>query len=249
MEDRDKVIEKLLKIKAHAESAAKIGSEAEAEAFAAMLQQLLLKHKIELTDLEVEQEEADEPVDKYAVDWQDVRVRANRVMWIERLAGVVARAYFCRTLVHPGSSRITLVGRRSDAAVAEFMIVTLTRLAQKLAKKERDKVYRQDRAASAGFQSSFLKSFIVRIAERFEEERGTATSSSCTALVRVNRAEAAVNEFMSQGQFKKAAVVRGSREDANALGWRRGREVADGLNLRARAVEAGTSPQAARQLR
>lgn len=241
MTDREKIIDKLLKIKAHAESAAKIGSEAEAEAFAAMLQQLLMKHKIEMTDLEVEREEAEEPVGKHEVNWTDqVEVRKTRVAWIERLAGIVAKAYFCRILVVPGSSRIILVGRKSDVAVAEFMIVTLTRLAEKLAKKERDKVYRQDRAAANGFQASFLKSFIIRISERLDAERAGAESSSCTALVRINRAEAAVNEFMSQ-YTKKASIVRGSRQDSNALGWRRGREVADGLSLRANAVGAGAT--------
>lgn len=235
----DKILEKLKKLKAHAESAEKIGSTQEAEAFAAMFQQLLIKHKVSMTDLEVDAEEAEEPVDRFDLDWQDVKIRGTRIAWIERLAGIVARAYFCQILVWPNSSRITLVGRQSDAAVAEFMIVTLTRLAEKLAKKEFGVIYRQNRFAAHGFKDSFLRSFIIRLDERLREERGAATKES-TALVRVNRAEAAVSEFMKQFT-KKASIVRGSRQDPNALGWRRGREVADGINLRSKAVEAGTS--------
>ena len=138
MNDREKILEKLQKIKAHAESAEKIGSQAEAEAFAAMFQQLLLKHKISATEVEVEQLERDEPVDKFQVDWQDIRVRSTRIAWIERLAGIVARAYFCRILVHPRSSNITIVGRKSDAAIAEYMLVTLVREFSRLLGEELD---------------------------------------------------------------------------------------------------------------
>lgn len=239
MDARDKILDKLQKLKAHAESAAKIGSVEEAEAFAAMLQQLMLKHKISMTDIEVAEEAEADPIERLSINWQDIKVRSNRVAWIERLAGIVARAYFCRILVNPGSSRITLVGRKSDIAIAEFMIVTLTRLAERLAKKEFGIVYRQNRQAAHGFKDSFLKSFIIRLDERFREERDAATKGS-TALVRVNAAEAAVNEYMEQFK-KKAAIVKGSRQDPNALGWRRGREVADEVSLRARVMEAGVS--------
>jgi len=241
--DVDKIIDKLRKIKAHAESAAKIGSEAEAEAFAAMLQQLLLKHKIEMTDLELEAEEADEPVGTKPINWEDVKVRKNRIAWIEQLAAIVAKAYFCQIIVHARTSVITLVGRKGDVAVAEFMIVTLTRLAEKLAKKEFGKLYRQDRYAAHGFKDSFLKSFVRRIHERLELERRGAESKSSTALVRINRADAAVQAFLDEarraGHTKRASIVRGSRQDVNAEGWRRGRAVADGLSLKANALNGG----------
>jgi 1,6-anhydro-N-acetylmuramate kinase len=48
---QEKILEKLGKIKAHMESAQEIGNEAEAQAFASMLQNLLTKHKLEMTDI------------------------------------------------------------------------------------------------------------------------------------------------------------------------------------------------------
>ena len=57
-----KILEKLGKIKNHMESAKEIGNEAEAQAFAAMLQTLLLKHKLSLTDVEYASEMKDEPI-------------------------------------------------------------------------------------------------------------------------------------------------------------------------------------------
>lgn len=46
-----------LEREAHAESAEKIGNEEEAQAFAAMLQKLLLKHKLSMTEVEVAAED------------------------------------------------------------------------------------------------------------------------------------------------------------------------------------------------
>lgn len=46
MTDREKILEKLRKLQAHADSAAEIGNEAEAEAFAAKVQELLTAYKI-----------------------------------------------------------------------------------------------------------------------------------------------------------------------------------------------------------
>ena len=129
-------IDKLRKIKAHSESAEKIGSMEEAETFAAMFQQLLLKHKLEATDLEFEEEEKDEPIIEHVVEWQEIQFGHKRVGWVERLASIVAEAHFCRILVRSGSSRITLVGRQSDMEIAEFMLVTLVRIADKLVRKE-----------------------------------------------------------------------------------------------------------------
>jgi len=59
---QEKILEKLGKIKAHMESAKEIGNEEEAQAFAAMLQNLLLKHKLEMTDVQYAREMQDEPI-------------------------------------------------------------------------------------------------------------------------------------------------------------------------------------------
>jgi len=243
------MIEKLHKLKAHAESAAKIGNEAEAQAFAAMFQQLLLKHKLGATDIEFDAELRDEKISRQWVDWeaQSVKVRKNRVLWIEQLASIVARAYFCRILVLPGSSNIELVGEASNVEVAEYVLVTLVRLADRMSKLERDKVYRRDRAAADGFRQSFLNGFINRLAIRLKEELAQAVRDagpvSSTALVRVSRSEAAVIKFMDDlkksKDIKNASRISGGRRRVNVEGYARGQEVANGMDIRGRAVKSG----------
>lgn len=252
MTETEKILDKLQKIKIHAESAQKIGSVEEAETFSRMLQQLLLKHKLEMTDLEFTKEEKAEPVDRYLVNWRDVRVRQARIDWIERLAGIVARAHFCRILIHPKSSRITLVGRKTDAEVAEFMIVTLVRAAEGLAESERG-VYKREfiqryptyqegngewvRIGREGFRRSFLQSFTLRLHKRFQEERASQEGSTSTALARFNRAEAAVEDFMKQFTGKAGILKRTT--SWNAAGWERGKQAADAVSLKANAVKGG----------
>lgn len=263
----DRVLDKLQKIKAHADSAAKIGNEAEAQAFAEMLQRLLLKHNLEMSDLEFERHEREEPVIEHLVDWTTYGLenKLARSAWEQRLASVVARAHFCRIMVQPGSNRVTFVGRKSDIAVAEYLTVVLVRSARRIADQAyndmvnegwREKVCDEcgqrwpnhqgksrtvrDHLFSTvrhhGFRPAFLQAFVMRIAQRLEETRRSNVTTS-TAIVRVNRAEKAVEDYM--GQFKrKAAGLTHAR--FHAEGARRGREMADRVDLSARAVESSS---------
>lgn len=150
----ENVMRKLAKIKALKESAESIGSEGEAMAAAAMLNELLLRHKLEMTDIQWEQEIKEEPVEAYPVgggvkcggresDWKntykdypDVEVKKKRIQWSEDLARMISRAYGCQWLLNTGSSRITFVGRKSNVAVVEYMYITMYRVVEALSWKE-----------------------------------------------------------------------------------------------------------------
>lgn len=56
------VVEKLQKLINHEKSARSIGSIAEAETFAAKIADLLFTHKLEMSDIEIADEERDEPI-------------------------------------------------------------------------------------------------------------------------------------------------------------------------------------------
>src|SRR4051812_11592634 len=101
----EKIVEKLAKIKAHADSAKAIGNEQEAQAFAGMLQQMLLKHKLEMSDLDYRKEMESEPIIEH---WPETEFVADKVgyhyrykiapdidigprtQWIEELAMLIA---------------------------------------------------------------------------------------------------------------------------------------------------------------
>ncbi len=264
----EKILEKLAKIKAHADSAEKIGSTEEAQTFAEMLQRLLLKHNLDMSDIEFAKHEVDEPVEKFSIDWEQygLKTKKQRIDWEERLASIVADAHFCRILVSEHSNRIWLVGRKSNAAVAEYLIVTLRRAAKKiaylaLAEYQRDlknksqclicglnkdhhvweshEFQREKITDHHGFKASFLAAFVNRIAERLKETRESVVTSNCTALVRINKDEAAVRDFMSQNYIGHAKMIR-SRSGSNSEGFLRGRQAADAVNLKGNAMNQGS---------
>lgn len=256
----DKLLEKLAKIKAHAESAKDIGNEAEAQAFAGMLQNLLLKHKLEMTDIQYIKEMESEPIIQsdpkiqwdrerkryFYVDFPDVEVVMRRVGWMEQLAQVVAEYNACRILVVEGRSYIMFVGHKSNVAICEYLFITMLRTADKLSAKAAMKFRREARAAAGGagytpggYRESFLKGFITRIQKRLEDEKNAFGGNTGTALVRVNKEALQVKDYMA-GKYKTSSKSpnRG-RGEFNLHGYREGQKLADSLELKANAVNSG----------
>lgn len=258
-----KILDKLTKIKAHMESAAKIGNEAEAQAFAAAMSRIMMEHEISMTDIEVSSRDASEPVESYYIDYNKYgkgeQPKKARVNWRESLAGIIADAHFCRILVHRKSSRITLVGRRSDCEVAEYMIITLTRLLEKMSNSEWGKEWRrmggqeskernkEVRMELSGFETAYRTAFIARLRHRYETERKTVkqeNTSNSMALVRIDKRIAEVNAHVESMKLGTSKALT-SAKSQNALGWRRGTEAADRLNLGGKAVKTTERKQVA----
>jgi hypothetical protein len=248
----EKLLDKLTALKRKAEGAAAIGSEAEAQAFAEKLQSLLLEHDLSMSDIEFERMEAEEPIGQQWVMFEKhgFKRKKTRTAWMERLASMVARANFCRIIVSSGTSNFFLVGRPEHRAVAEYMIVTLTRAVMDISKKEHTKyvweVYKRDRSTSGakGFKDSFITAFLMRLFERMEARKAAAGVSTSTALMRLNKEDAAVEQHMQKrreldkddpNSTRKAhglkVALPSSRE-----GVRRGQAAADAVNLDGKAI-------------
>lgn len=245
----EKLLDKLAKIKRMADGAKAIGSEAEAQAFADALQRMLLEHKLEMSDIEFDTMEKDSPVERHHIDYAkyNLKVKKTRVAWMEELAIIVARAHFCKILVQPGSSRITLVGRREDCVVAEYTLITLQRAAETISARAYDAYRNEERRNQIaafgeagkhgsmphtfGFRESFIGAFISRLRERLKNTAENAASASSTALVRVNRSTAAVEAYIASLHTGKASGL--SRvSQSHGEGIKRGRAAADAIEFR-----------------
>jgi hypothetical protein len=250
MTQRERVIDKLKKLRAMAESAERIGSEAEAQAFAAMAQEMLANHKIEMSELELETLDAEEPVMRFEIDYSqdpDFEFKKRRIEWSEKLAGIIAHAHFCQIIVHWGGNTVSLVGRRSDVEVSEFMIITLTRILRRMTNKAYadyyNKCLKEDGhpRRARGYKEGYLKGFIIRLAERYDAEKRAMTQQS-TALVRLNNAASQVEDFMKElrerGETKNAHAL-ATRDRVSRVGYFDGRSAAEKVQLRSNAVGAG----------
>lgn len=232
----DKILDKLAKLKARAEGEKRIGETAAAEAFAAMINKLLLEHELSETDIPLAPEV--DPIIEHLVRPQDHDIKFTnvRIGWQERLAGIVARAHLCRHLVSTGTNYITFVGTKSHVMVAEYAYVTLVRTAARLSYYAMKKYYREH-CDEPGFtidnyRAAWLRGFISRISERFDEVRRQemeATGSSSTALIRLSEQLTRASQYLDD---KKVRSVRAARVGSgNIYGQIEGRRAADKMNI------------------
>jgi hypothetical protein len=247
MSPEEKVVDKIRKLHAHAESAQKIGNRAEAEAFAAMVNQMLLKHNLDMCVLEWEQRGVEDPIEEMGIDFpaNGLPRKRARCQWSEEMAAIIARAHFCKILVMPGSNKIFLVGHRSNREVAEYLFVTMHKLADRLADRAYDVYFREmkrqgDCTRARGFRSAWLLGFIRGLAERFAEERRKSDQSAVgtTALIRVNQTLAVVEKWYADRLGKNARTAASLNSyRIHSEGIRRGYEAAREVSLRANAIK------------
>lgn len=240
------ILEKIQKLHAHAESAASLGNEHEAQAFAAKVQQLLTAYKLSLADLSRESVKKDEPINAQYLTWEmlGLPTKKARVAWVERLAMLCGDAYYCQFLVSRSFGQLGLfVGTDTDREVATFMFVTLARYLHKLAADEYIKFFYANVVDGhlpphlRGYKESFLAGFLNRLRERFAEETADQKAASTTAIVLVKRDALAKAKAWSEGEGWTQSV-RGLGLDAgNKAGWAAGRAVANAVSLRPNGVE------------
>jgi hypothetical protein len=245
MSDRERILDKLKKMYAHSKSAEAIGSEAEAQAFAAKIQELLSQHKIELSEVEYQKLDETDPVVRRYVKWDSVGIpiKRKRVDWHEFMARFVCSAYFCKVLVVTGSSHLIFAGRGTDIDAAEQVFLYLVRVAGRLADAAYVKYFYEAKAAgnvemARGFRASYLNGFTLRLAERYEEERERIRRQHAdggTALVRLTDALKAVDSYLDKlrkaGATARARSVGNSSREENDEGYRRGRKEASELPI------------------
>jgi hypothetical protein len=254
--EREKMIDKIRKLQAHSDSAHTIGNEAEAQAFAAKVQELLTAYKLSQADIG-SGVEPDEPVNVTQFGWKDLGLKARnkRVAWVERLASHVGKAYYCEFVIVARYGNIGYyVGTETDRQVAIFMFITLARFLHDLANREARRYhYEQWKAAGSsatgaipeeahGFKAGFITGFIKRLWERFDDEIRPKTvqdNSKVTAIVLLRKdALSKVRDWMDENlDLKKVQVSRiDNYRTSNNAGRERGRSAADEVNLRPNVV-------------
>lgn len=254
-DERTKLLDRIRKLHAKAESAKAIGNEAEAMAFAQGVAKMLNKYRLSLDDLAMEALERDEPIEG---EWTDGR-GGKLAQWYEQLASVVARAHFCRCLFSTrASDSLFLVGRSTDRKIANFVIVALARTADELSDKAARQFRKQQRREvgkttydNKNYRTAWLTGFVERIAERYREEterterEQKATGGTSLVLVQTK-------SLAQIDQYIKASVVTVSRRgpkakhagiNASEVGRQHGRAAANSANIRGTGLGASTQHQ------
>jgi hypothetical protein len=220
----EETLERLRKLVAHQKSAETIGSLAEAEAFAAKIQELLIKYHVDMA--QIPEQSMQSPVGEHKVP---VFGRSKRAFHVEQLALVVAHHSFCMVLTEKRSPHIWFVGKEADRMIAEYLFVTLLKQMEELCWVE----YKSYRKRSGdphtkGFAGSFRKGFVDAINLRLKAMERQQPSST-TALMVVDRqlvATYVASKWKGKGN-KTAAAPR----DPSAVGYTLGRAHGDQVTI------------------
>jgi hypothetical protein len=124
-----KALNKLKKLVNQKRGEEALGNYAAAEAFALKIQELLIKHKLDLSEVEREAEDSSNPLVTKEISpqaWGEDRL-PKRVAWTEGLADIIASHYFCKGLALLESNAVLFVGREADVEIASTVFCYLMR--------------------------------------------------------------------------------------------------------------------------
>lgn len=223
------IVSKLQKLIAHEESARKMGSIAEATIFAAKIAELMQNHNLEMSDVEVQEEDDNSPVGKTYVTpgTKGGKVRSGRSKWRETLAQAVAASMFCKLLVVPGKATLCFCGREEQREAAVMLFNYLHDLCNQMNKSE----YKRYAAvtpmpqSSHDYRHSFTVGFADAVHHRLYSDLQALRGSTEKGLVLVNRHELAIRSFLGGRPKMSNSIVRSVGGDAYHVGYARGSAV------------------------
>lgn len=232
-----KIIEKLKKLIAHEESARAIGNPAEAAAFAERIQQLLNKHNLSMSEVELYRAE------KSSVSIEPVQEGISNIEeWQRALLANLARINGCYALEHRAGFQC-VVGRRRDREI----VISLFRYFEKLGLAlSNDYLNDRERAYSAiyaGFdfsnlftsdetrRNSFLLGFVATVCQRLEEinRKNIESSDNSAALVFLGNRQNDNKTWMDENLNVESPETKSDAIDRSA--FLRGASVGDSVAL------------------
>ena len=168
--ERTKVIEKIAKLKRHAESAKSLGSEAEAASFAAEVQRLCDEYHLSVEQIDLDDDpmrEVDVAVAPATENPEDVDGRI--AWWKADLGVIVADAHNCEVLTSDEIRAVWFVGRRIDRESAVWVYESLMRTMLEGARR----VYRRAKfyGWTKGVKTEYFRGFLFSVQQRYDEQR------------------------------------------------------------------------------
>lgn len=165
----------------------------EAALAAAQAQRLMLKYGIESADFD------DPTIDVLLVERSE-----TRTTWFRALTKPVTEACFCDAWFHPGTEKITVVGRKEDVIACSILLDYLAHEILRLS--EAGWIVLRPKGSAITWKNSFRIAAATTVGKRLKEDRAKAMleeqSRSSTALVRVEKYETAIRKNIAAWKEK-----------------------------------------------
>ena len=193
----EKIIDKLRKLMKHEESAKSIGNIQEAENFASKIQELLMKYKLAVTDIQIEEEVATDDLTVEIVTVGGLKMRM--VQWHGTLLTGIARANNCDSSSEHGSNRLTIYGYESDIALVVTLFKYFVGLGEQLSMI--DYINKAPGQRPDHWRNSWLNGYASAVRTRFinahyDAMRKASQVNTSTALVHLRDKDKMVKEFI-----------------------------------------------------
>lgn len=240
-----KIMIKLRKLLNQKRGEEQLGNIGAAESFAAKIQELLFKHKLEFADIDTPEEGTRNPIiyrHVYPEQWGEERL-AKRVQATEELAWFIAPFFFCQGVAYLDNNSVMFAGRLEDVEVCISVFCRLLRTALNLCEAElaaelldivddplqmRIWTFYNN---NTKFRRSFIRGYNYKIKVRLEEEktRLEANAGDCTALIRMGKE---VDLFVKD--ILQPVDVPADDRDAsiNQRAWGKGLRHGESVNIR-----------------
>lgn len=261
VDHRQKVIDRIIKFQNSRESEAAIGNAEAAQAFAGMINKMLIEYELNPSEIDYARASDRDPVIELWWSRKDGAgesvSKKTRVAWQESLARTVANANLCKILIVPGTNNIVFVGTKSHATVAEYVFGTMVPAVEKLSKNAEVKYWHETGCGrgkdnkALGYRAAWIDAFITRIFERFDEAKKAAFAqhvatgnSEETGLMRLNGALRKVQSYIDDKFSNRRAASRAGalnhRSRNHEAGRAAGREAANSITLGRRGLNQGS---------
>lgn len=249
---KEKTLSKLQKIMDKAKSAEEIGSMAEAQAFMAKANELMLRHNLNIAEVETFDEEngydtiAQERIDTFELG---IPSKNQRVAWQERVGGIIASFHNCKMLVSSGTNTLWFVGRKKDREVCSYVYAYAVRSAIKYSDSEYRRLYSKFYAIGQkdemkGWIPAFFRGFTNELNSKFQEMHKslkTEIGDEKYALITTDPSNA-VAEWMRKNLRTGTANGLGGMSGSNAHGQKAGSSFAKSMSIN-KGVSQGAQKQ------
>jgi len=242
MDKIDQIKEKLRKLIAKLQSARELGNLAEAEAFAAKIQSLLLEYELSMDDFKRDNK-AEDSINREEVSLTQF-ITKNEGIWVYKLYAVFAYYNFCKVIFPYKYSYnyLTLIGTPINREFVHYFALQLVSKLRELARRSyreyvKDYMPSLDQSLADNPQpdkpKTYIRSFLLGavdgISNRLSTERmkAKAMQPQVNALVLVK--DAALKKFMEEnfpsGSLSKAKGTSSSSSSGYSKGYLSGSSV------------------------
>ena len=233
---KETILERIKKLQAMQESANELGNDHEAAAFAAKAQDLLMKHKLEMSEVEDFDIHDDITIDRDHCDWEDAGIpRSGKTShWLAHLGYHVSLYNGCSVATVRGSNSIIIFGTEESRNIVNYILSVLARFGKNSCDKAyRKEYYKAKKEGEAylmkGFKRAFLSAYVNTIGKRLSEANKEQLSEVTERGLMVLDAEAqALKDFLESEKLGTGRAFAGSR---NAAGREAGAAAGNEANI------------------